>query len=94
MVVLIALAIVLSAVLRLDVMGLAVGAALTYGWVGLHTAAGAGIAGIVEQCVIVAIVLVVIALAITRRRMIAPADQTTDIQNSRSSAESMPRKAS
>ncbi len=94
MVVLIALAIVLSAVLRLDVMGLAVGAALTYGWVGLHAAAGAGIAGIVEQCVIVAIVLVVIVLAITRRRTIAPADQTTDIQNSRSSAESMPRKAS
>ena len=60
MIVLIALAIVLAAVLRLDVTGLAVGAALTYGWVGLHAAAGAGIAGIVEQCVIVAIVLVVV----------------------------------
>ena len=91
LVVLLALAVALAAVLRLDVTGLAAGAALTYGWVGMQAAVGAGAAGIVEQSVIVAIVVVVIVLALRGRSRRQP---SAPDQNSLSSAESIPRSAS
>lgn len=67
MLVLIALAIAASAIFRLDVTGLAAGAALTYGWVGMESAARTGPIAVVEQKVIVAVVLVVVILALSRR---------------------------
>ncbi len=62
-----AIAIAASALFRLDVTGLAAGAALTYAWVGMRAAVSTGIAGVVEQSVIVLIVLAVIVLALSRR---------------------------
>jgi hypothetical protein len=58
---------------RLDVLGLAVGALLTYVWVGMTNAVDAGRAGVVEQLVIIAIALALAVLALRRRRAaIAP----------------------
>jgi len=59
---------------RLDVLGLAVGALLTYYvWVGMTNAVDAGRAGVVEQLVIIAIALALAVLALRRRRAaIAP----------------------
>lgn len=53
---------------RADVTGLAVGAVLTYCWVGIGTAASVGGWPIVEQVLIVAVLLAVVAIALTRRR--------------------------
>ncbi len=98
MIAVLALAIVLAAVLRLDVTGLAAGAALTYGWVGMIAAVPFGVPGIVEQSVIVAVVLAVVVLALVRRgrrgEPIADDRAGTADQNSRSSDLSIPRSAS
>ena len=56
---------------RLDVLELAVGALLTYAWVGLTNAIGAGWAGVIEQVVIIAAALAVSGLALRRRRRAA-----------------------
>ena len=56
---------------RLDVLGLAVGALLTYAWVGMTNAVGAGSAAVIEQVVIVAAALAVSGLALRRRRRAA-----------------------
>jgi hypothetical protein len=56
---------------RLDVLGLATGALLTYAWVGLTNAIGAGRAGVIEQVVIIAAALAVSGLALRRRRRAA-----------------------
>ncbi len=66
--VLLAAAIAVSVVFRLDVLGLATGAVLTYAWVGLANSLSAGLAGVIEQTVIVLVALAVTALAVTRRR--------------------------
>jgi hypothetical protein len=52
---------------RMDVLGLAIGALITYAWIGLVKAAPLGLAATIEQCVIVALVLGT-ALAATRTR--------------------------
>jgi hypothetical protein len=57
---------------RPPVVSLAAGAAVTYCWLGLSTAAGAGFAAIAEQCVLVAGTLVL--LACTTRRNIQLTD--------------------
>jgi hypothetical protein len=102
------LAVIACAALRLDVTGVAAGAALTYCWVGMTNAVRTGPVAIVEQAVIVLIVLAVIVLAIRRRGREggAPrdadeagsdqdeADREDTDQNRRSSARSMPRSAS
>ena len=108
MLALLALAVVACAALRLDITGVAAGAALTYGWVGMANAVRTGPIAIVEQSLIVLIVLAVIVLAILRSRgrvdgLRDPdqssidrtsADQNSADQNRRSSARSMPRSAS
>lgn len=53
---------------RLDVLGLAAGAVLTYAWVGMTNAVNAGSAGLIEQLVIIALALLVTLLAVRRRR--------------------------
>lgn len=53
---------------RLDVLGLAVGAVLTYAWVGMTNALPAGRAGVIEQVLIIAVALAVTLLAVRRRR--------------------------
>lgn len=102
------LAVIACAALRLDVTGMAAGAALTYCWVGMTNAVRTGPVAIVEQSVIVLIVLAAIVLAIRRRGRVggAPrdparagvdqdgADREDTDQNRRSSARSMPRSAS
>jgi hypothetical protein len=97
MLVVLALAVLACCALRLDVTGLAAGAALTYCWVGMANAVRTGTVAILEQSVIVAIVLVVIALAVRRRgdaRDQNSTDQNSTDQNRRSSARSIPRSAS
>jgi len=66
--VLLAAAMALSLAFRLDVLGLAIGAVLTYAWVGLANSLAAGLAGVIEQTVIVVVALAVTVLAVTRRR--------------------------
>jgi uncharacterized membrane protein len=102
------LAVIACAALRLDVTGMAAGAALTYCWVGMTNAVRTGQVAIVEQSVIVLIVLAVIVLAIRRRGGAGGArrdperagvdqdgaDREDTDQNRRSSARSMPRSAS
>jgi hypothetical protein len=77
--VLLAAAIAASALFRLDVTGLAAGAALTYGWVGMHAAVSAGPAGVAEQCVIALVVIGVIVLALRRRTSGDPDRNRSDI---------------
>ena len=102
------LAVIACAALRLDVTGMAAGAALTYCWVGMTNAVRTGQVAIVEQSVIVLIVLAAIVLAIRRRGRVGGAsrdparagvdqdgaDREDTDQNRRSSARSMPRSAS
>ena len=56
---------------RLDVLGLAIGALLTYAWVGLANALRVGPTAVIEQAVIIAVALAVAALAVHRRRRAA-----------------------
>lgn len=65
---LLATTIILSVRLQLDVLGLAIGAVLTYAWVGLANSASAGLAGVIEQIVIVTTALAVAVLALVRRQ--------------------------
>jgi hypothetical protein len=67
MLVILAAAMVGSAWLRLDVTGLAAGAALTYCWVGMANAVRTGPVAIAEQSVIVLVVLAVITLALRKQ---------------------------
>lgn len=59
---------VLAAVLRLDVLGLATGAVLTYCWLGLVKALPLGVLPAIEQCVLVAAVIAVLVVAYRMRR--------------------------
>ncbi|GAA1439418.1 hypothetical protein [Leifsonia poae] len=59
---------VLAAVLRLDVLGLATGAVLTYCWLGLVKALLLGVLPAIEQCVLVAAVIAVLIVAYRMRR--------------------------
>ncbi|HEY1529389.1 MAG TPA: hypothetical protein VGF80_01085 [Galbitalea sp.] len=63
-----ALGAVLAAVLRLDVLGLAAGAILSYSWWGLSKALPLGVAPAIEQSVVVLVVLAAVVLAVRRRR--------------------------
>jgi hypothetical protein len=59
--------IVLAATLRLDVLGLAAGAILTYSWVGMSKAVPLGGGPTIEQSLIVIVVLATVILAVGRR---------------------------
>lgn len=59
---------------QLDVLGLAVGAVLTYAWVGLANSASAGLAGAIEQIVLVLVAIAVSALAVVRRTRLSVLD--------------------
>ena len=65
---LLAAAVIAATRWRLDVLGLAIGAVLTYVWVGLANALRVGPTAVIEQVVIVGIALGVTALAVRRRR--------------------------
>ncbi len=69
--VLLAGAVVAATRWRLDVLGLAIGAVLTYAWVGLANALRVGPTAVIEQAVIIAVALAVAALAVHRRRRVA-----------------------
>jgi hypothetical protein len=58
---------ILAATLRLDVLGLAAGAILTYCWLGMSKATPLGVAPTIEQSVIVIAVLATVILAVRRR---------------------------
>ncbi|WP_337852238.1 hypothetical protein [Rathayibacter sp. YIM 133350] len=58
---------IIAALYRLDVLGLAAGAVLTYCWVGLVSAASVGWIAVLEQSVIVLLVLAVVGVAVRRR---------------------------
>lgn len=70
LVVLLVAAVLTARVDRLDVLGLAVGAVLTYAWVGLTNAAPHGAAALAEQLVLVAVALVVAGVALSRPRRV------------------------
>ena len=59
---------VISATLRLDVLGLAVGATLTYCWLGMTKAVPLGLAATIEQSALVALVVVAMGFAFARHR--------------------------
>ena len=69
--ILLAAAVVAATRWRLDVLGLAIGAVLTYAWVGLTNAVRVGPTAVIEQVVIIAVALAVTALAVHRRRRAA-----------------------
>ena len=56
-----------AAILRLDVLGLAIGAVLSYGWVGLVSASAVGWGAVLEQSFIVLAVLATLVVALGRR---------------------------
>ena len=86
--VLLAVAVAVSARFRLDVLGLAVGAVLTYAWVGLANSASAVLSGAIEQIVLVLVALAVSVLAIVRRtRHVAPEDGAAPSVTSESDAD-------
>lgn len=66
MLVLLAASGIVAAVLRLNVLGLAIGAVLTYSWVGLANSASAGLSGAIEQILLVLVAIGVCVLAIAR----------------------------
>ena len=66
MLVLLAASVIVAAVLRLNVLGLAIGAVLTYSWVGLANSASAGLSGAIEQILLVLVAIGVCVLAIAR----------------------------
>jgi hypothetical protein len=66
--VLLALAVLAATRGRLDVLGLALGALVTYGWVGLANAARTGSPAIVEQVILVILSLATGAVTVVRRR--------------------------
>ena len=63
---------------RMDVLGLAAGAVLTYAWVGMTNAIHAGPAGSVEQLVIIAVALMVTLLAVRRRSALRSIEPSAD----------------
>lgn len=76
---LLAAAVAVSVRFRLDVLGLAIGAVLTYAWVGLTNAARTDLTGVIEQTIIVLVALAVSVLAVVRRRRLAPAAADSDL---------------
>lgn len=66
MLLLLAASVIVAAVLRLNVLGLAIGAVLTYSWVGLANSASAGLSGAIEQILLVLVAIGVCVLAIAR----------------------------
>jgi hypothetical protein len=76
---LLAVAILVCLRTTLNVLGLALGALVTYGWIGLAQAKSAGNAGLVEQVVIIVVIAAVAVLAVRQSRRVPPsADPVTD----------------
>lgn len=65
--VILALGVILATTLRLDVLGLACGAILTYSWLGMSRAVPLGVAPAIEQSIIVIVVLGLGVVAVRRR---------------------------
>jgi hypothetical protein len=72
LVVLLAVAVLVCLRTTLNVLGLALGALVTYGWVGLTQAKSAGTTGVIEQIVIILVVAVVAVLAVRQSRRVLP----------------------
>ncbi|MET0695141.1 MAG: hypothetical protein ABWY56_14500 [Propionibacteriaceae bacterium] len=63
--------------LRLDTLGLAAGAILTYGWIGLIKTPALGPVAVIEQTGLVLVALAVLALALVRHRRLVGAERST-----------------
>jgi hypothetical protein len=68
---LLAVGAVLAARLRLDVLGLAAGAILTYSWLGMSKAVPLGLGPTIEQSVLVLAVIATVVVAVRRRQRLA-----------------------
>ena len=90
LVLLLAAAVAVSVRFRLDVLGLAIGAVLTYAWVGLTNAARADLTGVIEQIVIVLVALAVAVVAVVRRRRLAPSSGSGPVGTSQPAGTSNP----